>query len=162
MHAKLFLTTALTASVSAAVIEERDLKACASAASKITPLLTQVPTPDPTLARFIGNQEMTITDSCMVPAITGSLASEATSYYSTLSKFYNEHKKDFENFIKACDDVDEVKDELQGVTLCSSISWASSTGGASSDDKKDNSATHQSGMAVAAAVVACIAVFVLN
>lgn len=160
MHTKLFLTSVLAASVSASVIDERDLQACGSAVAKVSPLLTEIPTPAPTLARFIAQQEATITDQCQIPAITGSMAAEATSYFSTLSKWYDDHKKDFSDVLKACDDVAEVKEELEKATVCSSITWAKVTG--TSSDTKPNAAPGQAGMAIAAGVVAGMAVLALN
>lgn len=127
MHAKLLIVTTLAA-LASAIVEERDIAACASAASKFTPLALQVPTAAASLSKFLASQPVTATNPCVFPEVTGSLSDEVTSYFSTLSKFYDDHEKDFQNVISACQDVTAVKEQLAPLTQCTKLSFP--TGGA--------------------------------
>ncbi|CAI6093210.1 unnamed protein product [Clonostachys chloroleuca] len=125
-----------------AVLDERDTAACASAALKYGPGLLDLPTPKNTnILTLTGSA----TKSCEIPAVTGTLASEYSSYWSQFSSWHKEHVTDISNLVKACSD--DLTSLMSGVTFdssvleqtsCSSLSWPSQTGGSSSDDSKNN------------------------
>ncbi|KAH7237080.1 uncharacterized protein BKA55DRAFT_543714 [Fusarium redolens] len=151
-------------------LEKRDAKECASVASSILPDLTAIPTPDSSLASFLAKQTdvMTMTDACVLPAVTGSMAKEYTSYASKLSSWYMDQKDGISSLLDACSDVPEVSSRIaslkESATICDKVTWAKETGTASSssDDAKssDDSKSSDKGNAAgvnsikAAAVVA--------
>ncbi|KAF5724864.1 hypothetical protein FMUND_421 [Fusarium mundagurra] len=129
-------------------LEKRDAKECASVASSILPDLTAIPTPDPSLASFLAKQTdaMTITDACVIPAVTGSMAKEYTSYASKLSSWYMDQKDGISSLLEACSDVPEVSSRIASLkeeaTICDKVTWAKETGSSSSsgDDSKSSDA----------------------
>ncbi|KAJ4319626.1 hypothetical protein N0V84_006262 [Fusarium piperis] len=152
-------------------LDERDLQECYKVATSLLPKLTAIPTPDPTLSSWIIRQTnlATQTDECVIPQVTGSMASEYSSYASELSSWYGEQVKGYSSLMDACSDVPEIQKQLESITesatLCSSMRWASSTGSASSsdsnnsnkdDDNAASSAPIKVGMAAAVAAVAGI------
>ncbi|KAM0553104.1 hypothetical protein ACHAPJ_007652 [Fusarium lateritium] len=129
-------------------LEKRDAKECASVAQEILPDLTNIPTPEGSLASFIASQTQIAsqTDSCVIPAVTGSMAKDYTSYVSKLSSWYDDQKAGLSSLMDACSDVPEVKSEIESITktasTCDKFTWAKETGSSSSsssssDDKKD-------------------------
>ena len=126
-------------------IEKRGTKECMSVATKILPHLTDIPTPDASLSSFIADQTQwaTITDPCVIPEVTGSLAKEYTSWANDVQDWYSEQQDGLSSLIKACSDVPEVSSQLDGlgdsVTLCDNVHWASETGSSKKDD--DNAAS---------------------
>lgn len=192
MHAKVFLAASLAATASANNLDERDAQQCAIAAAKVTTLFYQIPQPAPTLSRFFVQESITMTVSCELPAVTGSMAQDASSYFTTLSQWYDSHKTEFKNVLDACSDVPAVREQLESASLCSTISFAKETGSSDGDNKgttgggdntttqatptpanpagagngggstQGNGATRQTGMVMAAGVVAGIALIALN
>ncbi|KAF4964494.1 hypothetical protein FSARC_7596 [Fusarium sarcochroum] len=126
-------------------LDKRDAQECASVAQDILPELTNIPTPDGSLASFLASQTQVAsqTDTCVIPEITGSYAKEYTSYISKLSSWYDDQKEGLSSLIDACSDVPEVKSQIESATkdasTCDKITWAKETGSSSSssDDKKD-------------------------
>ncbi|KAJ4267142.1 hypothetical protein NW762_003241 [Fusarium torreyae] len=126
-------------------LEKRDAKECASVAQEILPDLTNIPTPEGSLASFIASQTQIAsqTDSCVIPAVTGSMAKDYTSYVSKLSSWYDDQKAGLSSLMDACSDVPEVKSEIDSITktasTCDKFTWAKETGSSSSssDGKKD-------------------------
>lgn len=170
-------------------VDERDIEECSSVAVKLLPSLTDIPTADSSLVDFIAEQTQfsTVTDPCEVPAVTGSMADEYSSWVSELVTWYSSHTKDISSLLDACTDVPEIKSQLdanipEAVTVCDKLTWASETGSASSsdddssdddssdDDSSDsasetnsgNAAPHQTGMAIAAAAMAGLVVVGIN
>ncbi|KAF7553033.1 hypothetical protein G7Z17_g3887 [Cylindrodendrum hubeiense] len=146
-------------------IDERDTAECSSVALSLLPSLIDVPTPDSSLVDFLASQTQvaTATDPCQMPAITGSMADEYSSYFSDLFSWYDEHTAEFSSVLAACSDVPAIKSQLdilpESVTSCSKITWASATGNsASSETTSGNAAPRQTGMAVAAAAMAGLVV----
>ncbi|KPM41713.1 hypothetical protein AK830_g4824 [Neonectria ditissima] len=173
MRAHQILASGLSASVLAAgenALEQRDAAECSSVAIKLLPSLADVPTPDSALAEFIAEQTQlaTATDGCEIPAVTGSLTSEYSSWVSELASWYEENTGAISSVLEACSDVPEIKsqfDQLPGaLTVCSSLTWATETSSSSSDDDESdsdasstasgNAAPRQTGMAVAAVAMA--------
>ncbi|KAF5558695.1 hypothetical protein FPHYL_7286 [Fusarium phyllophilum] len=119
-------------------LEKRDAKECASVASSILPDLTAIPTPDSSLASFLAKQTdaMTMTDACVIPAVTGSMAKEYTSYASKLSSWYIDQKDGISSLLEACSDVPEVSSRIaslkESATICDKVTWAKETGSSSS------------------------------
>ncbi|CAH0036588.1 unnamed protein product [Clonostachys solani] len=129
-----------------AVLNERDSAACASAAIKYGPGLIDIPTPANTNVLTVTGSA---TKSCEIPAVTGTLASEYSSYWSQFSSWHKEHITDISNLVSACSD--DISSLMSGLTFdssvleqtsCSSLSWPSQTGGSSSDDSKNNTSTN--------------------
>ncbi|KAK7428423.1 hypothetical protein QQZ08_005042 [Neonectria magnoliae] len=148
-------------------LDQRDLQECSSVAVKLLPSLAGIPTPDSSLSEFIAEQTQlaTITDGCEIPAVTGSLTSEYSSWASELASWYQEHTGDLSSLVEACSDVPEVKSRLDqlpgGLTVCTSLVQPTETSGSSDDDSDSdaqtasgNAAPRQTGMAVAAAAMA--------
>lgn len=189
MHAKLVLAAALAATASANNLDERDPQKCAIAAAKVTSLFFQIPTPAPTLSRFFVQESVVMTVSCEFPAVTGSMASDASAYFTTLSSWYVSHETEFKNVLDACSDVPEVREQLESASLCSTVNFAKETGAAEttgggnemdnttavatstptptgaangSGGTQGNGATRQGGMVMAAGVAAGLALIALN
>ncbi|VUC32172.1 unnamed protein product [Clonostachys rosea] len=128
-----------------AVLDERDSAACASAAIKYGPGLLDIPTPSNTNILTVTGSA---TKSCEIPAVTGTLASEYSSYWSEFSSWHKEHVTDISNLVSACSD--DLTSLMSGLTFdssvleqtsCSSLSWPSQTGSSSSDDSKNNTSS---------------------
>lgn len=143
---KQFLALAF-ATVASATLAPRDAQECADSATKVLNELDDLPTPAETLVSFLAQQTQwaTVTDACKIPAVTGSIAPDYSSYMSELSSWYGDHTKDVADFIDACTDVPEVSSQLAELpaqlTACSSLEWekvasatATTTGSASSSD----------------------------
>ncbi|KAH7015812.1 hypothetical protein EDB80DRAFT_889948 [Ilyonectria destructans] len=165
-------------------VDERDIEECSSVAVKLLPSLTDIPTADSSLFDFIAEQTQfsTVTDPCQIPAVTGSMADEYSSWVSELVTWYSSHTEDISSLLDACTDVPEIKSQLdanipEAVTVCDKLTWASETGSSSSsdddssnDDSSDsasetnsgNAAPHQTGMAIAAAAMAGLVVVGMN
>ncbi|KAF5707050.1 hypothetical protein FGLOB1_7133 [Fusarium globosum] len=126
-------------------LEKRDAKECASVASSILPDLTAIPTPDSSLASFLAKQTdaMTMTDQCVIPAVTGSMAKEYTSYASKLSSWYIDQKDGISSLLEACSDVPEVSSRIaelkETATICDKVTWAKETGSSSSSGDASSS-----------------------
>ncbi|KAF4998897.1 hypothetical protein FGRMN_2828 [Fusarium graminum] len=154
--------TLVAAHPAAEHLDKRDAEACASVAQKILPDLNSIPTPTGSLESFLAKQTQfaTMTDSCELPAVTGSLAKEYTSYASQLSSWYMDQKSGLSSLLDACSDVPEVKSQIDAVTktgtICDKVTWASETGSASSkdDDKKGDDSAAGSNSIKAGIVVA--------
>lgn len=149
-------------------------KACTSVVKNISPILTATPTAPYSLIDYIASQtEWTTLSSCEVPWVTGSMASQFTSYMSARSSWQSEHKSEIKKFVSACaDDLIELGEDagvdLSAITqTCDAYLWPTSTARPtssnsdnSSDDKGSDkgSAAHMSisiiGAALAAGVVA--------
>jgi hypothetical protein len=154
-------------------LNKRDAKECAAVATSILPALTEIPTPDSSLASFLAKQTQiaTTTDQCVIPEVTGSLAKEYTSYASKLSSWYVDQKDGISSLFEACSDVPEVSSQIESVkkyaTICDKVTWAKETGSAStsdsssSDDKSDSDkkdAGNAAGVnSIAASIVVAVA-----
>ncbi|KAF7561029.1 hypothetical protein G7046_g3109 [Stylonectria norvegica] len=145
------------------IFEKRNTADCQAAYTKYAPQITgDIPTAGDKLSSFIAHQTQigtaSITDPCMVPAVTGSMADEYTSYVKKLESWYKDEADALSSLIDACSDVPEVSAQLAEVTLtaCSEFTWQSATGSPSKDDDDSgaNSAPLRTGTAVAIAVVA--------
>merc|ERR1712000_454524 len=135
----------LVAGAAAVPLEERDLAECGDVAMELLPALTNLPTPDLSLASFIVEQTQlaSATDPCEIPAVTGEAASDYSSYMSELSSWQIAHTDDLNSLIDACSDVPEIASSLEmlpgGFTICTEVTWASPTGGSDNDDNDDSS-----------------------
>ncbi|KAF9774457.1 hypothetical protein IL306_007535 [Fusarium sp. DS 682] len=145
-------------------LEKRDAKECASVASSILPDLTAIPTPDPSLASFLAKQTdaMTMTDACVLPAVTGSMAKEYTSYASKLSSWYMDQKDGISSLLDACSDVPEVSSRIASLkdsaTICDKVTWAKETGSSTSDSAKSSDKGNAAGLnSIKAAAVVAVA-----
>ncbi|KAH7165226.1 hypothetical protein EDB81DRAFT_249045 [Dactylonectria macrodidyma] len=154
-------------------LDERDLAECSSVAVALLPSLTDIPTPDASLVSFIASQTHTATGTnpCALPAVTGAMAEEYSSWISDISSWYVSHTAEVSSLIEACSDVPAIKSQIgdlpEAATACSEIVWetgsataAGSESSASSTDKADagNAASRQTGMGIAAAAVAGVAI----
>ncbi|KAF4338022.1 hypothetical protein FBEOM_8123 [Fusarium beomiforme] len=125
-------------------LEKRDAKECASVASSILPDLTAFPTPDSSLASYLAKQTdlVTMTDACVIPAVTGSMAKEYTSYASKLSSWYLDQRDGISSLLEACSDVPAVSSQVASLkasaTICDKVTWAKETG---SSDSSSGDAT---------------------
>merc|ERR1712000_126772 len=135
----------LVAGAAAVPLEERDLAECGDVAMELLPALTNLPTPDLSLASFIVEQTQlaSATDPCEIPAVTGEATSDYSSYMSELSSWQIAHTDDLNSLIDACSDVPEIASSLEmlpgGFTICTEVTWASPTGGSDNDDNDDSS-----------------------
>merc|ERR1712000_375068 len=135
----------LVAGAAAVPLEERDLAECGDVAMELLPALTNLPTPDLSLASFIVEQTQlaSATDPCEIPAVTGEAASDYSSYMSELSSWQIAHTDDLNSLIDACSDVPEIASSLEmlpgGFTICTEVTCASPTGGSDNDDNDDSS-----------------------
>ncbi|KAH7020469.1 hypothetical protein EDB80DRAFT_882504 [Ilyonectria destructans] len=154
-------------------LDERDLAECSSVAIALLPSLIDVPTPDASLASFIAEQTSfaTETNPCAIPAVTGSMGDEYTSWISDVSTWYASHTAEFSSLLSACSDVPAIKSQLdvlpEAVTACDSLVWES--GAATADGSKSTAsstptanassdASRQTGMGIAAAAIAGLAI----
>ncbi|KAM5349651.1 hypothetical protein ACJ41O_006156 [Fusarium nematophilum] len=169
MRTQIFLLTGALA-LSAAGLHDRGVTECFSVADEIfSSWSTDYPEVESTVADFIAEQ--TVTDPCVVPLVTGSLAEEYTSFMSALEDWAADHGDDFSSLTEACSGVTEVSSEIGDMltrAFCGEFKWASETGSPSSDDdndgdssdssnsesETDNSAPRETGMAMAAAAIA--------
>ena len=138
------LLALLVAGAAAVPLEERDLAECGDVAMELLPALTNIPTPDLSLASFIVEQTQlaSATDPCEIPAVTGESASDYSSYMSEVSSWQIAHTDDLNSLIDACSDVPEIASSLEmlpgGFTICTEVTWASPTGGSDNDDNDDD------------------------
>ncbi|KAI5458307.1 hypothetical protein BGZ63DRAFT_407592 [Mariannaea sp. PMI_226] len=150
MRTSQFLFIAGLATVASAELDQRNLADCSKGASKLQSEFYAQPTPAQSLANFIDHQiTSTVTASCVVPSVTGSLASEYTSFMSDLSSWYLSYSSAYASVIKACSDVPQVTSEFATYTsdFCSELKWERATG-------SGNAAPRETGMAMAAAAMA--------
>ncbi|RGP69662.1 hypothetical protein FSPOR_4474 [Fusarium sporotrichioides] len=140
---------ALATSVNGANVEQRDIDECTSAASGLVDVMSDMPTADKTLASFIAKQTdfEDPADSCVIPAVTGSMASAYTAYAKSMESWVSEFMGDLSSVYDACSDVPEVQEQLESYAiptsgLCTSFAWAtaSTTDVATATAKATNSA----------------------
>ncbi|KAL4731561.1 hypothetical protein ACLX1H_000534 [Fusarium chlamydosporum] len=141
---------AVAASVNAAKLDKRDIDECTSAASGLVDVMSDMPTADKTLESFLAKQTdfEAVADSCVIPAVTGSMASAYTAYAKSMESWVSEFKEDLSSVYDACKDVPEVQEQLESYAIpmsgfCSSYAWAtaSATKAATASAKATNSAT---------------------
>jgi hypothetical protein len=121
------------AGVLAATPAKRDEAACQAVVVSIIPALTALPTPDESLVSFLAGQTETptVTDACVVPAVTGSMSDEYSSYMSSLVSFADGISDELQALITACSDVPEITSSFAalGATLptaaCEEYTWES-------------------------------------
>ncbi|KAH6873800.1 hypothetical protein B0T10DRAFT_567706 [Thelonectria olida] len=134
---------------SAEKLRHRDLDDCKDGASELSSLIRAQPTLPASLSSFLAKQApVTITDSCVFPTVTGSLADEYTSVVSEYSKWNDEVMDTYKDMMKECKDVAGVTSAIASATsgVCTKIKW---------QDSKDNFAPpRETGRVVAAAAVA--------
>ncbi|KAF4986811.1 hypothetical protein FGRMN_10658 [Fusarium graminum] len=134
------LAAAMAASVTGSKLDQRDLDECTSAASGLIDIMSGMPTADKTLESFIAKQTDfdAAADSCVIPAVTGSMAAAYTAYAKSMESWVSEFKDDLSSVYDACSDVPEVQEQLKSAAIptsgfCSSFAWATASAtGASS------------------------------
>jgi hypothetical protein len=106
-----------------AELEQRDLLECSSAVVDALPALSAIPTADSSLQSFIAKQTQwaTVTDPCVVPAVTGSMADDYTSWAKSLESWVSEYKPELSSAFDACTDVPEVQAQLSSYGLTGAI-----------------------------------------
>ncbi|KAI6763283.1 hypothetical protein HG531_013180 [Fusarium graminearum] len=125
--------TAMAASANGAKVEQRDIDSCTSAASGLVDAMSDMPTADKTLASFLAKQTdfEDVADSCVIPAVTGSMAAAYTSYAKSMENWISEFKDDLSSVYDACKDVPQVQEQLESYAipsgLCSSYAWATAS-----------------------------------
>ena len=103
-------------------LQARDTPACTEAASTLLPKITSYPEPPEDVVDFLATADITVTDACQEPEITGSIGQEFSSWASEYSAWQIEHISDFRALWSACSDVSEVAEVLPtGTDACSSI-----------------------------------------
>lgn len=108
--------------VRAVNLQARDTPACTKAASTLLPVLTGYPQPPSDVEEYLLTADITVTDACQEPEITGSIGQEFSSWASEYSAWQIEHISDFRALWSACSDVSEVAEVLPtGTDACSSI-----------------------------------------
>ncbi|KAG8677759.1 hypothetical protein FPOAC2_03897 [Fusarium poae] len=139
----------MAASVKGAKLEQRDIDECTSAANDLINVMSDMPTADKTLASFIAKQTdfEDVADSCVIPAVTGSMAAAYTAYAKSMESWVSETENDISSVYDACKDVPEVQEQLDSYKvpisgMCSSFAWAtaSATETAAATAKATNSA----------------------
>ncbi|KAH7174209.1 uncharacterized protein B0J16DRAFT_348291 [Fusarium flagelliforme] len=122
---------AMAGSVNAA---KRDIDSCTSAASGLVEVMSDMPTADKTLESFLAKQTDfdAIAESCIIPAVTGSMAAAYTSYAKSMESWVSEFKEDLSSVYDACSDVPEVQEQLSSYAIpvsgfCSSFAWATAS-----------------------------------
>ncbi|KAG7129047.1 hypothetical protein HYQ45_011629 [Verticillium longisporum] len=168
-----------TPTTAAAHVAGRDLAECSSVAADVLPQLTSAPTPDSDLARFILTEPAILSaeDQCAVPSVTGSMASEITSYASALLAWQEDHIGEFRSLWQACSDVPGIRDQVDlptGSGSCASlaakitgVAEPAATGTSGSDgspaatdasaSQSDNAAPRASGRALVGIAAGCLA-----
>jgi hypothetical protein len=137
----------------AATPVKRDEAACQAVVVSIIPVLTALPTPADDLVSFLAGQTETpsITDACVVPAVTGSMSDEYSSYMSSLVSFADGISDEIQALITACSDVPEITSSFAalGATLptaaCDEYTWESNGEKVLSDNHSNNSTGNGSG-----------------
>ncbi|KAJ4111462.1 hypothetical protein NW768_011816 [Fusarium equiseti] len=138
---------AMAGSVNAA---KRDIDSCTSAASGLVDVMGDMPTADKTLESFLAKQTdiADVAESCIIPAVTGSMAAAYTSYAKSMESWVSEFKEDLSSVYDACSDVPEVQEQLSSYAMpvsgfCSSFAWAtaSATEAGTATAKATNSVT---------------------
>ncbi|CAH0038832.1 unnamed protein product [Clonostachys solani] len=110
---------------------KRDMKDCYKVLAEESEALIAVPTVGIDMIEFLGQQTQlaTVTDNCLIPSVTGSLAPQYTSWQKSVTKWQVEHSSAVQALQSACSDVMEgvvsglglpVKDGMVGTaTICS-------------------------------------------
>ncbi|KAM0350983.1 hypothetical protein ACHAPU_002761 [Fusarium lateritium] len=128
------LAAVMVASVNGSKLDQRDLDECTSAASGLMNVMSDMPTADKTLESFIAKQTdfEAVVDSCVIPAVTGSVAAAYTAYAKSMESWVSEFKDDLSSVYDACKDVPEVQKQLESAVIpisgfCSSYAWATAS-----------------------------------
>ncbi|VUC29359.1 unnamed protein product [Clonostachys rosea] len=110
--------------------EKRDVMDCYKVLAEESEALNAVPTVGIDMIEFLGQQTQltTVTDNCLIPSVTGSLAPQYTSWQKSVTKWQVEHSSAVQALQSACSDVMEdmvsdlglpVNDGMLGTaTLC--------------------------------------------
>ena len=94
--------------VRAVNLQARDTPACTEAASTLLPKVTDYPEPPKDVQDFLLTADVTVTDACELPEVTGSIGEEFSSWASEYSAWQSDHVSDFRELWHACSDVPEV------------------------------------------------------
>ncbi|RGP77019.1 hypothetical protein FLONG3_4848 [Fusarium longipes] len=128
------LAASMAATVNGANLQHRGIDECTSAANDLVQVMSDMPTADKTLASFIAKQTdfEDVADSCVIPAVTGSMAAAYTAYAKSMESWVSEMKDDISSVYDACKDVPEVQEQLDSYKLpisgmCSSFAWATAS-----------------------------------
>ena len=162
MHSTTLFLSALAATVAmafhappepapvAAAIQARGTKECTKVASSVLPKLTPTPTIPAALESYIiaSGDQITQTDPCVDPIITGSIGSVYSSYASSASAWSSEHIDDIRSLWGACSDVPEVSSAF--ASLLNEAGTAVCTSAVAAITSQPNAA-HQTGAPVVAA-----------
>lgn len=120
---------------------KRDLKECSSVVKKIDSDITETPLPPASVATIVS--QVTITDECVFPEVTGEGAEGYSSYITVVASWYHELKETYDDILDACNDVPEISSQIalitRGATPCDELHWASPTGPVIEFEKKDDS-----------------------
>ncbi|KEY67586.1 hypothetical protein S7711_08259 [Stachybotrys chartarum IBT 7711] len=141
---KLLLLAGVSAVALAGTPSKRDIEECMSLAEGMLPDLLTLPTPDDSLASFIAEQTQlaTATDACVIPAVTGSMAEEYSSWASDLSSWQVARTDDLSSLYSACTDVPEISSSLAAspamATICDEITWESPAASSENEDSNDS------------------------
>lgn len=108
--------------VAARAIEARGTDECLSVASTVIPRITDFPTPPADVESYLATADVTTTDACVDPVITGDVGSQFSSWASEYTAWSDEHVSDFRALWQACSDVSEVATAIPtGSDACSSL-----------------------------------------
>lgn len=103
-------------------LQARSTPECTSAASSLLSRITDWPTPPSDVEEFISTADITQTDACKDPEITGSIGDEFSSWAAEYSAWQEDHVSDFRALWQACSDVPEVASAIPtGTEACSSL-----------------------------------------
>ncbi|CAG9940915.1 unnamed protein product [Clonostachys rosea f. rosea IK726] len=139
--------------------EKRDMKDCYKVLAEESEALSAVPSVGADMIEFLGQQTqlLTVTDNCLIPSVTGSLAPQYTSWQKSASKWQLEHITAVHAIQSACSDVIEdmasglglpVKDGMLGTaTACTQYYFET-------EAAKSAAVEHRTGGTVLAAIIA--------
>ncbi|CAG9995563.1 unnamed protein product [Clonostachys byssicola] len=97
--------------------EKREMKDCYMVLAEESDALKAVPSVGPDMLEFLAQQTqlLTVTDNCLIPSVTGSLAPQYTSWQKSASKWQLEHVTAVQAIQSACSDV--IEDMASGLGL---------------------------------------------
>ncbi|KAH7006728.1 hypothetical protein EDB82DRAFT_494119 [Fusarium venenatum] len=107
---------AMAGSVNAA---KRNINSCTSAASGLIEVISNMPTANKTLKSFLAKQTdfADVAESCIILAVTGSIATAYTSYAKSIESWVSEFKEDLSSVYNACSDIPEVQEQLSSYAI---------------------------------------------
>ncbi|KAM0407383.1 hypothetical protein ACHAPD_012284 [Fusarium lateritium] len=119
---------------------KRNINSCTSAASGLIEVISNMPTANKTLKSFLAKQTdfADVAESCIILAVTGSIATAYTSYAKSIESWVSEFKEDLSSVYNACSDIPEVQEQLSSYAIPAT---ASATKTSTATAKATNSVT---------------------